>query len=297
MSMPNLIAVVGSGAAVSLLALYLMRPANLEASASLIEERRRDRLRRRSFVYREFACLVQWAADRVQRLMPAKVQSLGSALKTLQEDDWQPEEFLAVRLFELVPALAIVGALMTFVSGPQAGAGLTVVLLIAAPTLVVRAAVQNAHRRTRAVRSRLPFTLDLMALTLEAGGGTLHQCLRLAAEENRGHALGEELTRALHAVGRNVRVVDAFGDWSTRYSDPDITEVADTICSAEERGSPLKECLRGLAARLRIMQTQWVEKASEEAKVHITWPTMLAMVACLVMIVAPILIGAMSTKY
>lgn len=81
---------------------------------------------------------------------------------------------------------------------------------------------------------------------------------------------------------------------SRRLGDADVAEVTLAMATSETRGLPLRESLRAVAARLRTRRVQWLEKASEEAKVHITWPAMVVMVACLLIVIAPVVVNALA---
>ena len=80
-----------------------------------------------------------------------------------------------------------------------------------------------------------------------------------------------------------------------RSTDPDVKEVVQAITTAEERGIALKDALRGLADRMRQRKVQWMEKSAEQAKVKITGPAMVTMVACLLIVVAPMLLLGLVT--
>jgi Flp pilus assembly protein TadB len=205
------------------------------------ERRRRDDLRRRSFVYRHLGGLVARLGP-VYRCYGSRLRDRVTAdLEVLGEGEWRADEYLATRHVGLAPAAVAAGLFAGLYSGLAAGLGLGLGLLALAPILVAREVRSRAARRVRAIRARLPYTLDLMALVLEAGGGTLFDCLRLGAEENAGHPLGDEYRRVVGAIEKGVAPADAL------------------------------------------------ERAAEEAKVHITWPAMLVMVACLLVVVAPFL--------
>ncbi len=77
--------------------------------------------------------------------------------------------------------------------------------------------------------------------------------------------------------------------------DADIFEIVFAINTAEERGTRLKETLSGLAEQMRHRRIQWLERAAEEAKVHITWPGLLVMVACLLIVAAPLLLPGLGS--
>lgn len=282
---------MSSGLALGLFWHWATTPEPIDDSVGLVEERRRERLRARSFIYRELPHLVVRLGSMIGQLMPARVESVRRSLRALHEDDWRADDFMAVKVLGLVPAITGAAIALLFAASPWIALCVPLVLLAGSPMLVESEMKGKARKHVKAVRGQMPFTLDLMALVLEAGGGTLQQSMRLAARETAGTPLGDEWKRVLLGIDQSRRVVDCFGDLSEQCGDADITEVGNAICSSETRGNPLKEGLRAVASRLRVMQVQWMERASEEAKVHITWPAMLVMAACMLVIVAPLLIG------
>jgi Flp pilus assembly protein TadB len=193
----------------------------------------------------------------------------------------------------LLAAVPLAGVPLAYWYGVSGGL-LSLVLLLGVPLYVARNIRTQAEERVREIRSLLPHTLDLMALVLEAGSGTLFDCLEFGARENAGNPLGDELRRAVRAIAQGGQAQNVLAEMGRRLGDPDVVEVNLAIATSETQGIPLKESLKTVAARLRTRQVQWLEQASERAKVHITWPVMTVMVACLAIIVAPILMAGMS---
>jgi pilus assembly protein TadC len=150
--------------------------------------------------------------------------------------------------------------------------------------------MDRARRYRIAVRNRLPFVVDLMALMLESGA-IFRECLETAAEENRDEAVGEEFSRVCRAIDQGIPQTEALRGLSRRIDDADVYEMVFAINTAEERGTRLKETLSDLAEQMRHRRIQWLEKAAEEAKVHITWPGLLVMVACLIIVAAPLILS------
>ena len=77
--------------------------------------------------------------------------------------------------------------------------------------------------------------------------------------------------------------------------DSDIAEFVFAIIKGEELGTPLSTILREQANQMRLKRSQWGEKAAAEAEVQIVFPGMITMVACLLVIIAPILLPAVMT--
>ena len=261
-----------------------------ETTAS--EAARRDALRARSATYRWFEPTVRTLAAVYRTHAVKTLDRLRHHLAILDETAWEPEEMLAVKQIEavLIAAVAAVGGSLAF--GPQAAilCGLAAVLLF--PLLAVQSYKTKAEARVGQVRARLPFAMDLMALLLEAGAGTLRECFERVGDEHEGQPLGDEIRRTLVGVEKGVNTADMLTTMDRRLADPDVKEVVQAITTAEDRGIALKDALRGLADRMRQRKVQWMEKSAEQAKVKITGPAMVTMVACLLIVVAPVLLKA-----
>src|SRR5262245_882346 len=85
---------------------------------------------------------------------------------------------------------------------------------------------------------------------------------------------------------------EALAEMARRLGDPDTRDLVQAINTSEDRGTALESTLRDMSEQMRQRKVQWMEKAAEEAKVHITWPAMVVMVACLIIVVAPMLLAA-----
>ncbi len=257
---------------------------------SAADAARRTTLRTRSFTYRWFEPTVDTLAPLFRRHAGKTVDRLRHHLEVLDETGWQADELLAVKQVEgvLLGAIAAVGGVLVF--GPAAAILLGVAAVALFPLLAASSYKAKAERRVGEVRARLPFAMDLMALLLEAGAGTLRECFERAGDEHRGQPLGDEIRRTLFGVEKGADTADMLRAMDRRLADPDVKEVVQAITTAEDRGIALKDALRGLADRMRLRKVQWMEKSAEQAKVKITGPAMVTMVACLLIIVAPLVL-------
>jgi Flp pilus assembly protein TadB len=83
----------------------------------------------------------------------------------------------------------------------------------------------KAERRVGEVRARLPFAMDLMALLLEAGAGTLRECFERAGDEHRGQPLGDEIRRTLFGVEKGADTADMLRAMDRRFVDARLDEL------------------------------------------------------------------------
>jgi tight adherence protein C len=204
---------------------------------------------------------------------------------------WTANEFVAAKQIEA----AILGSLFAIILAMRANLvvaaiafGLIFVFWQSMGTAKIR---DDAKRRVTALKRRLPYAIDLMALMMEAGAG-FQESLQAIVQENRDHPLGEELDGVLSEVelGRTRR--EALEKLQERLNDDDIKEIVFSIIKGEELGTPLAVILRTQADQLRMKRSHWAEKAAAQAQVQIAFPGLIVMVACLLVIVAPFVLKA-----
>jgi hypothetical protein len=279
------------GLAARKLAVILTEPRKDLARENLLEDQRRTILRQRSRSYR-------WLEPLVDRLEPLCRPLWAKRLPEMQRDldlvepqvPWMASEYLIVKGLEAVPLVFLAAGLCAPLVGALPALTLVVLAGVALPVLNRQRIADQARRYRIAVRNRLPFLVDLMALMLESGA-IFRECLETAAAENGDHAVGEEFGRVCRAIDQGVPQIEALRSLGRRIDDADVYEMVFVINTAEERGTRLKETLADLAAQMRHRRIQWLEQAAEEAKVHITWPGLLVMVACLLVVAAPMLLS------
>ncbi|MBX7103820.1 MAG: type II secretion system F family protein [Gemmataceae bacterium] len=263
-------------------------PERLPAGLTDSERRRRTALADESFVFRWMGEPARWLAALAPRVAsPAAFTRLSHDLELLEIRHWRGDEFAAVKSLEAIPVVGMIALLVGYFAGPTVTAIAIGLGIVAVPFVLMHDLRSRAGTYVANVRLRLPYVLDLMTLVLEAGAGTLPACLERAAEECEDHPLGLELQRVLTGLKQGASQADMLREMDRRLADPDVRELVSTLTTAEERGIPLKEALRSQADRMRRREVQWLEKSAEEAKVHITWPALLVMVACLLIIAAP----------
>jgi tight adherence protein C len=155
----------------------------------------------------------------------------------------------------------------------------------------------TALSRERALqcRRRLPFMVDLLALMMEAGA-TFLEALDTVVSENEGHPLAEEFRTALNAIQQGVSRHQAMRDLDERLNDETAHELITAIVHGEELGTPLSQILRSQSDLMRLKRSQWAEKAIAEAQVQMSFPGLLIMVACMIIIIMPFLLRAASVS-
>ena len=261
------------------------------------ERQRRTELRKGNLVYRWFEPIVDELAAFFGKKDAESLASLGVSLVAGREKlPWKPAEFLAVKWLE--GALIGLGIfLMLWLGGWPTmsvvmGGGVTLLYGLLTPKF----ARDRAKKRLARMRIRLPFAVDLIALTMEAGGG-FQECLQTAVNENGDHPLTEEMAEVLRQISLGRPRNEALSGMQERLEDEDINELVFAINKGEELGTPLSAILRDQAEQMRLKRSQRGEKAAGEAEVNILFPGMILMLACLLVVIAPIVLPAVMALF
>lgn len=234
--------------------------------------------------------LVPWFEAR----FPEQVRLLELDLDMVEGNILTAPEHMALRGVQalLLAAAGALGGMMVFGWGPIAA-----LLAIAAGTVAgwrlwLGWDAKRARLLRRRVRARLPSALELMALMMESGGADTMHALETAAAENHDHPLGTQLNKLLRLVHHGEDMLRALTVWAQRTRDDDFIEVAFVLRTSIERGTSVESSLRALADQFHQRRLQRLERSAEEAKVHVTWPGLLVMLACLLIVVTPFILAA-----
>ena len=128
-----------------------------------------------------------------------------------------------------------------------------------------------------------------MALLLQAGAN-FNDAIKVVAKEDRGNALGDEFARIKQQLDLNRTQVESLNGLKDRIRDEDTSDLIRAICKGVELGTPMSTILQTQADQMRLKRSQWGEKAAKEAEVKMTGPNLLIMLACIIVIMGPILL-------
>jgi tight adherence protein C len=259
------------------------------------EEARRQGLRQSSGTYRKFEPLVDelspffsegTSSDRLEHFL-----RLGS-----NSTPWNPAEFMATKSIEAVLIFAAIFGIVALLGMPLMAIILAAGTGLFYPTLSRGSVVSRGKARLKTVKLRLPFAIDQISLMMEAGAG-FEDSLRTVVSDNREHPLSVELAEVVRQMSLGRPRSQALTEFRDRMADEDISEIVFAIIKGEELGTPLSRILREQANQMRLKRSQWGEKAASEAEVQMVFPGMITMVACLLVIVAPILLPVVLTLF
>ncbi len=190
------------------------------------------------------------------------------------------QEFLGLRvLFPLllgslwaifVYSAATLGRISLLMKLQPALISLGFVWFLMYPSLWLKQAIKLRHGE---IRKALPFVLDLLTLSVEAGMDFMSS-LRRNIERRTIDALGEELIRVVREIqlGKTRRV--ALRDMSLRVNLQELRSVVNALVQADELGVSIGSILRIQADQIRQRRFERAEKLANEAPVKMLFPLM-----------------------
>lgn len=208
-------------------------------------------------------------------------------------------EFIALKI--LVPfvcgsawALAVFAPAMldaeTFLSGNTVLiAMLGFLYFYAYPLMWLRNTLKKRHF---AIMRALPFVLDLLTLSVEAGMDFM-SALQRNCNSRRLDPLNEELIRMTREVQMGISRRVALRNMAERSRQGDLKAVSFALIQADELGVPIGPILRIQSDQLRQRRFDRAERLANEAPVKMLGPLLLCIFpAVLIVLLAPILLQA-----
>jgi tight adherence protein C len=174
-------------------------------------------------------------------------------------------------------ALELIGAGVFFVLGACASFCLDASRLLAPAAALFGASYpllwlrDRIKARTSAIARALPYDLDLLTLSVEAGLD-FAAALEKVVVKGRPGPLADELAITVRELRLGTRREEALRNLATRVAMPALTSFAQVLIQADRMGTPLGKVLRVLATQLRVERTQRAEKLASEAPVKLLLP-------------------------
>ena len=245
--------------------------------------------KRRSLVQRVLVPSLRSAGRPLLRITPAgMISSTRARLQAAGEPiGLGPSEFLGVRaglgmvgaIGGLAAFIAVTGDAASAPLGAIAGALVGYVV----PAIVVD---RMANTRKAAIRRALPASLDMLALSTEAGLSFDGAIGQVAHRWNT--PLSEELRRVLveFQMGRDRK--QALRELGERTGVPELIRFSSAVIQADSLGVPLSRVLHDQSAEIRQRRRQRAEESARTAPVKMLFP-MVALIfpALFVVILGP----------
>ncbi len=154
------------------------------------------------------------------------------------------------------------------------------------PLMWLRSALKRRH--TEIVRA-LPFVLDLLTLSVEAGMDFM-SALQRNCSMRKLDALNEELVRMTHEIQVGTPRRTALRNMSDRVGQSDLRSVTHALVQADEMGVSIGSILRIQSDQLRSRRFDRAEKLANEAPVKMLGPLLLCIFpAVFIILLGPII--------
>ena len=157
------------------------------------------------------------------------------------------------------------------------------------PLMWLRGTLKKRHL---AIMRALPFVLDLLTLSVEAGMDFM-SALQRNCDRRKLDPLNEELIRMTREIQMGMARRVALRNMADRVRQPDLKAVAFALIQADELGVPIAPILRIQSEQLRSRRFDRAERLASEAPVKMLGPLLLCIFpAVLIVLLAPILLVA-----
>lgn len=150
----------------------------------------------------------------------------------------------------------------------------------------------QALNRMRIISKQLPYTLDLIGLMMESGA-TFTEAINTLIRDNPKDDLNQELALVLSEVEFGTQRANALSNMAERISLDSLRSVVGAINQAEALGTPLSSILKNQSMMVRMMRSVKAEEASAKASTRILIPSMLILIAVVLVVFAPLVISKM----
>ena len=234
---------------------------------------------------------------------PLFAEQMASSGKTLVSAGFEGlldgRDFMALRI--LVPLVwggawcAFVATIAALLPGGAGGGTVATclvgfVLFYAYPGLWLR---KSLKARYLSIMKSLPFVLDLLTLSVEAGMDFIG-ALQRNCSARKLDPLNEELLRMTKEIQLGVSRKDALKAMADRCGQSDLKNVAFALIQADELGVAIGSILRIQSEQMRQRRFDRAEKLAAEAPVKMIGPLMLCIFpAVFVILLGPVLSQAM----
>ncbi len=167
-------------------------------------------------------------------------------------------------------------------------------LAYAYPPIWLRSTMRKRHL---AILRSLPFVLDLLTLSVEAGMDFM-SALQRNCEQRHVDPLNEELIHMVREIQVGTPRRQALVNMSNRVRQPDLRGVVNALVQADELGVSIGSILRIQSDQMRDRRFDRAEKLANETPVKMLGPLMLCIFpAVLAILLGPLLMQAARTLF
>ncbi len=207
-----------------------------------------------------------------------------------------PNEFIGLCCVVSVGTMLFFLSFTTVVSGiPNLGLAILFGVLSASlPYIKLNGAITE---RLIEIDRRLPYTVDLLVLSMRAGLDfmtAVDRVVQRGQEQDPDDPIIQELGVVLQEMRVGTARTDALLNLCERVNSDYLDTMVGAIIQSEERGTPLAQVLEIQIDTIRNKRTQRIEKAASQAAVKILFPLMFIFGAVVVIIVGAMVLRMMA---
>ena len=260
---------------------HVAQTASAITYVTLADGRRRER--RFPFIFRILLPLTPVLANYFKKPQFKRIRDRASAsLVSAGFDDLlAPDEFLSLRvLMPLVigPFLALFCAAVFAIAQQRLAGHTGTHALIFAAVIILGCAFypgqwlkQAIILRHRQILKALPYVIDLLTLSVEAGLDFM-TALKNIVEKRAPDAIAEELSRMLFEIQLGKTRRQALQSMAARIRQPDVQSLANALVQADEMGVSIGAILRIQSGEIRTKRFLRAEKLANEAPIKMLFP-------------------------
>lgn len=206
-----------------------------------------------------------------------------SLIKAGEPETYKPEDIMALQEIGLGVGLLFGLVLMNALDFNLAWSLVVALIGLFYPLIWVNDQVSKRHLQ---ISRALPFNLDLLTLSVEAGLD-FTAALAKVVEKGKQGPLREELALVLKQLKMGKTREEALKGMIARVDLPALSQFVTALIQADKMGTSLGKVLRIQSTQLRIERTQRAEKLANEAPVKMLFP----LIACIFPTVFMVLFG------
>jgi len=169
---------------------------------------------------------------------------------------------------------------------------LLIVLVVSPLGFSLPNAYANSQRQMRlnSILGDLPFFIDLLALSTEAGL-ELQGAIQRIIDKSRGtgSVLADEFATVLHEISLGSARADALKNLARRLDMPEINSFVNVVVDADATGTSISRVLKDQSVQMRLERFVRAEKAGARASQLILLPMMIFIIpAVFIVVFAPV---------
>jgi len=187
---------------------------------------------------------------------------------------YRPEELIVAQVLG-GGGMLVVSMLYIALGNPSSGMGLILLLLLPAVGALAPSAWLNrkVQERKDAILRDLPDTLDLLAISVEAGVG-FEGALGIVCDHFNS-PLAEEFSRTLKEMELGLPRREALQNLKKRTEVPELSNFVLALTQADALGMPIGRVLKTQAGEMRTKRRQWAREKAARLPVLILFPLIL----------------------